>query len=96
MARLSTHARRQLETRFAEGFDKTLGEITQLLEDIGDITAQVWIARSQEHHWIVGDSNGDGLAAVVRRGVVCTICLRRMNQSPMKNPDGSSLKVVWA
>jgi len=96
MAHLSKHAKHQLESRFAEGFDRTISEIEKALREIGNITAQVWVARSNEHRWIVGDSNGDGLAAVVRHGVVCTICLRRTNQSPMKNQDGSSLRVIWA
>jgi len=90
MAKLTRHARERIDERLPKAFGLSVADLEARLAKVCESDAQVWIARLPQKVW-VGESNGDGLCAIVRGGNVTTVFLRRTSQPTKLMP-----RVVWA
>jgi len=89
MANITRHAAERIDERLTAEFGVTPDELVNRLAKVREANCQAWLAVSPRKVW-VGESNGNGIAAIVRDGRATTILLRRTTQSSLMP------KVVWA
>ena len=88
MSRMNTHALDRLNTRLTDGEKlEVISNVKAVIEVVGrSIDVAVYALKLDAHRASNCDSmsNGSNVVAIVRKGVVKTVMLRRDNQPPTR------------
>lgn len=102
MSRMNTHALDRLNTRLTDGEKlEVISNVKAVIEVVGrSIDVAVYALKLDAHRASNCDSmsNGSNVVAIVRKGVVKTVMLRRDNQPPTRTAlrVDKVVKMAWA